>query len=101
LEEIKLAETKKRNTKKKINSAVKRARQAIKRRTARMAVKSKLRGTIKKATAVKTGDALSLPKGEQLPMAYSQIDKAAKKGVLHKNTAARMKSRLAKAVKKV
>ncbi|MDO9390873.1 MAG: 30S ribosomal protein S20 [bacterium] len=88
-----MAETKKRNTKKKINSAVKRARQAIKRRTARMAVKSKLRGTVKKATAVKTG--------EQLPNAYSQIDKAAKKGVLHKNTAARMKSRLAKAVKKV
>ena len=87
-----MAETKKRNTKKKINSAVKRARQAIKRRTARMAVKSKLRGTIKKATAVKSG--------EQLPLAYSQIDKAAKKGVLHKNTAARMKSRLAKAVKK-
>jgi len=87
-----LAETKKRNTKKKINSAVKRARQAIKKRTARMAVKSKLRGTIKKATAVKSG--------EQLPKAYSQIDKAAKKGVLHKNTAARMKSRLAKAVKK-
>ena len=87
-----MAETKKRNTKKKINSAVKRARQAIKKRTARMAVKSKLRGTIKKATAVKSG--------EQLPKAYSQIDKAAKKGVLHKNTAARMKSRLAKAVKK-
>ena len=86
-----MAETKKRNTKKKINSAVKRARQAIKKRTARMAVKSKLRGTIKKATAVKSG--------EQLPKAYSQIDKAAKKGVLHKNTAARMKSRLAKAVK--
>lgn len=87
-----MAETKKRNTKKKINSAVKRARQAGKRKIARMAVKSKLRGTIKKATSVKTG--------EQLPLAYSQIDKAAKKGVLHKNTAARMKSRLAKAVKK-
>lgn len=87
-----MAETKKRNTKKKINSAVKRARQALKRKTARMAVKSKLRGTIKKAAAGKTG--------EQLPSAYSQIDKAAKKGVLHKNTAARMKSRLAKAVKK-
>ena len=87
-----MAETKKRNTKKKINSAVKRARQALKRRTARMAVKSKLRGTIKKAAAAKTG--------EQLPSAYSQIDKAAKKGVLHKNTAARMKSRLARAVKK-
>lgn len=87
-----MAETKKRNTKKKINSAVKRARQAVKRKIARMAVKSKLRGIVKKATALKTG--------EQLPSAYSQIDKAAKKGVLHKNTAARMKSRLAKAVKK-
>ena len=35
-----------------------------------------------------------------LPKAYSEIDKAVKKGVLKKNTAARYKSRLASAVKK-
>lgn len=35
-----------------------------------------------------------------LSKAYKAIDKAAKRGVIKKNTAARMKSRLAKAVKK-
>ena len=35
-----------------------------------------------------------------LPKAYSEIDKAVKKGVIKKNTGARYKSRLANAVKK-
>lgn len=35
-----------------------------------------------------------------LPKAYSEIDKAIKKGVIKKNTGARYKSRLAGAVKK-
>ncbi|KXK10161.1 MAG: 30S ribosomal protein S20, partial [candidate division WS6 bacterium OLB21] len=34
-----------------------------------------------------------------LPKAYSQIDMAAKKGVIHKNTASRYKSRLSAKVK--
>ena len=36
-----------------------------------------------------------------LPMAYKKIDKAAKKGIIKKNTAARKKSRLSKAIKKI
>ena len=43
----------------------------------------------------KPKDALS-----ELKAAYKAIDKAAKRGIIKKNTAARKKSRLAKAVKK-
>jgi small subunit ribosomal protein S20 len=35
-----------------------------------------------------------------ISQAFGYLDKAAKKGVLHKNTAARLKSRLAKKLKK-
>ena len=38
--------------------------------------------------------------GEALKAAYKKIDQVAAKGVLHKNTAARRKSRLAKALAK-
>jgi len=37
---------------------------------------------------------------ELLPKAYKAIDKAAKRGVIKKNTAARKKSRLARSIKK-
>lgn len=37
----------------------------------------------------------------KLPAAYQAIDKAAKRGVIAKNTAARKKSRLAAAIKKI
>ena len=36
-----------------------------------------------------------------MPSVYKAIDKAAKRGVIKKNTAARKKSRLTKAIKKV
>lgn len=37
---------------------------------------------------------------KKIPLAYSQLDMAAKKGVIHKNKAARLKSRLAKRANK-
>lgn len=37
-------------------------------------------------------------KAEDLPMAYSAIDKAAKKKLIHKNKAARLKAKLSQAV---
>ena len=36
-----------------------------------------------------------------LPQVYQAIDKAAKRGVIKKNTASRKKSRLVKAIKKI
>ncbi len=47
---------------------------------------------------VKEGDAAALK--TQLSVAYQAIDKAAKRGVIKKNTAARKKSRLAKFIAK-
>lgn len=38
---------------------------------------------------------------EGLPVAYKAIDKALKRGVIKKNTAARKKSRLTKAIQKI
>lgn len=64
-------------------SAEKKARQSERRRLENKAVKSKLKSTLKRTT------------GENLSTAYSVIDRAAKKAIIHKNTAARMKSRLA------
>ena len=47
---------------------------------------------------VATGDTKTA--AEKLPTAYKAIDKAAKRGVIKDNTAARKKSRLAAAIKK-
>ena len=74
-------------------SAKKAARVALRRRTMNLkrskAVKD-ITKQFKKLVASK-GDAVSL-----LPNAYQAIDKAVKRGILKKNTAARMKSGLAK-----
>ena len=57
-------------------------------------VKSNLRTSIKKANRGLADD--SLDNGKVVADAYSVIDKAAKKGVIHKKTAARRKSAIAK-----
>lgn len=70
-------------------SAAKRVRQNEKKRLRNKAVKSHVRTMIKKVME-------SENKEEALKKAYSALDKAVKKGVIHKNAAARKKSRLAK-----
>jgi small subunit ribosomal protein S20 len=74
-------------------SAEKRVRQTVKRNTVNTSNKSRLRTQIKKLrAALDAGDkAQSL---ELLQPTISTIDKAVNKGILHKNTAARYKSRL-------
>ncbi len=74
-----------------IKSAEKRMRQAARRQTRNRGVRSRLRGAIKKYRAGGDGD-----KGAALPATFSEIDRAKKKGVIHRNAAARYKSRLAK-----
>ncbi len=76
-----------------IRSAVKRIRQSEKRRVRNAAVRSNLRTAVKSArTALGTGGL------EEARTALAQtvrvLDKAVTKGVLHKNAAARKKSRL-------
>ncbi|WP_428897301.1 small subunit ribosomal protein S20 [Parelusimicrobium proximum] len=79
-------------------SAIKAQRQAVKRTSRNKGLLKTVKLTTKatKASAtVKDGKA-----EENLKKASSALDKAAKKGTLHKKTAARKKSRLAKAVNK-
>jgi small subunit ribosomal protein S20 len=78
-------------------SALKRHRQSEKRRVRNQAIKSRLRRMVRDVrTAVTGGDAEAAAK--QLAQASRALDKAVTKGVLHRNTAARKASRLARAV---
>ncbi|HEY8296738.1 MAG TPA: 30S ribosomal protein S20 [Candidatus Baltobacteraceae bacterium] len=74
-----------------IKAAVKWVRQSEKRTKRNLDVKSRLKTLYKKAAH--TQDA------ELTTSVESQFDKAAQKGIIHPNKAARKKSRLAKAVK--
>ena len=68
------------------------------RHAANSRVKSSVHTAIRRTTeAIATGDADAVKKAYD--KASSVIDSAARKGVLHKNTAARKKSRLAAKVK--
>jgi small subunit ribosomal protein S20 len=74
-------------------SAEKRVRQNEKRRMVNRSNRSSLRTQIKKLrTALSGGD--KQQSQELLTPTVAAIDKAVNKGVLHKNTAARYKSRL-------
>jgi len=73
-------------------SAMKRIRQDKKRRARNRHVRSQVRTAVKTVREAHTAeDALA-----KLPLLSSVIDKAVKKGIVHKRTAARRKSRLAK-----
>ena len=71
-----------------IKSAEKRIRTTAKKTARNRSVKTKLRHVIKKHRAASSA--------EGFPATAAEIDRAAAKGVIHKNTAARYKSRLAK-----
>jgi small subunit ribosomal protein S20 len=74
-------------------SAEKRMRQNEKRRDVNRSNRGRLRTSIRKLrTALTAGDATSAQ--ELLSATVSTIDKAVQKGVLHRNAAARYKSRL-------
>ena len=78
-------------------SAVKQMRQSEKRRARNRRNLSQLKTQVKKLrTAVAAGDAEAATK--LLPETVGEIDKAAKKGVVHDNAASRYKSRLARKV---
>jgi len=76
-----------------IKSAIKRIRQTEKRRVRNAAVRSTVRTSVKSArTAIEGGQAAQAR--ETLLRTIQVLDKAVTKGVIHKNTAARKKSRL-------
>ena len=79
-----------------IKSQIKRIKTNEKRRVRNKSVRSELRTRIKAAvTNAPTGGEESV---EALRLAIKRIDKAAAAGVIHKNQAARRKSRLVKRV---
>ena len=83
-----------------IKSAKKRIRTSEKKAAANKAVKTGVKTVTKKVrAAVEAGDKTAAQ--EALKQATSAIEKAATKGVLHKNNAANKVSKLAKSVSKM
>ena len=83
-----------------IKSAKKRMRQSIKRTARNRVRKEKLRKAVKAYKgALATGESQVI--GDELKKVTKAIDKAKVKGILHKNTASRRKSRLALAANRV
>ena len=78
--------------------AAKRARTSADQRVKNMSLRTALRTAIKKiTTAIGTGDAAKADAA--LKAEVSTIDRTASRGIIHKNKAARQKSRLAKKAK--
>jgi len=76
-------------------SALKRWRQSLRRRAHNKPIRTRARSADRAARrAIETGDATGA--AEALRQAQAALDGAARKGILHKNTAARRKSRLMK-----
>ncbi|HLE66843.1 MAG TPA: 30S ribosomal protein S20 [Burkholderiales bacterium] len=79
-------------------SARKRARQALRRRTRSMSLRTAARSAIKEVKkAIASGDRAAA--AAALEKSRSVIDRIAAKGVLHRNAASRHKKRLAHAIK--
>ncbi len=83
-----------------IKSAKKRARQAEKHRQHNASLRSMVRTYIKKVVAAVAAGDKKLAE-ESLKAAQPVIDRMASKGLIHKNKAARHKSRLVASVKKL
>lgn len=82
------------------SSAKKAMRQSRRRQVINLRTKSKYKSAVKATRKlITTGDSGSAL--ESLKKAMSTLDKAVKKNVIHKNTASRRKSRLAKAIAKI
>ncbi|MDR3090832.1 MAG: 30S ribosomal protein S20 [Clostridiales bacterium] len=83
-----------------IKSAQKRIKVTAKKTLRNKMIKSRTKTEIKKFTA-----ACALPDKalaeSLLPLAYEAVDKACSKGVFHKNTASRKKSRLARLLNRI
>lgn len=82
-----------------IKSSIKRVSVNRKKNLRNRKVKSAVKTAVKKYNAALAQDGGAAIK--ELSAVSSSLDKAAAKGVLHKNTASRKKARLAKALNKV
>ena len=83
-----------------IKSAKKRVLIAEANRVKNVAFKTSIKTAVKKALALATEEDKDALNGA-ISKVYQLCDKAVSKGILHKNTAARKKSRLVLAIKKL
>jgi small subunit ribosomal protein S20 len=77
-------------------SALKRIRSSARRTMRNRVYKSRTRTALKKAIQTIASAKDTKSAAEETRLAISQLDKAASKGIIHKNAAARKKSRLMK-----
>ena len=76
-------------------SAIKRVRQDVKRRARNRMIRTRMRTYVRSAReSLAEGDQAEA--AEAIRQAVSEVDKAAQKGVIHRNAASRRKSRLMK-----
>lgn len=80
-----------------IKSSIRSVKTDAERRAANAATKSEMRNAARKVVALSETDAKAEAQAT-LVTASGLLDKAARKGIIHKNAAARKKSRLAKKV---
>jgi small subunit ribosomal protein S20 len=85
--------------KKKVSSAEKAHRQSLKRREHNRELRSRLRTALKRIReAIQDNDLESA--NARLNDTFSLVDKMSNKGIIHKNTAGRYKSRIVKGLRK-
>lgn len=77
-------------------SAMKRARKAAERALRNRSIKSRLRTSVRRFEEALTGSGGEQATGQTLRQVVSLLDRAAAKGVIHRNAARRKKSRLMK-----
>ena len=82
-----------------IKSQIKRNKTNLKRHDRNKAVRSELKTRVK--AAVKSTEAGAEASTEAVRLAIKKLDKAASKGIIHKNQAANRKSKLMKCLAKV
>ncbi|MBI2356026.1 MAG: 30S ribosomal protein S20 [Candidatus Doudnabacteria bacterium] len=81
-------------------SAIKAARQNIRRHALNLAALEKIKKAVKQVRKLASSGKVEDAK-KALTAAYASLDKAAKKHIIHKNKASRLKSRLSKLISKV
>jgi small subunit ribosomal protein S20 len=82
-----------------IRSQIKRNRQNERRRLRNKGVRSETKTRVK--TAIRAAEAGADDRDESVRQAVKRLDKAAAKGVIHRNQAAKRKSRLARRLAKI
>lgn len=81
-------------------SAAKAMRQSIRRRKRNITTKDRFKSAVKEVRSL-IAAGKKTEAAEAMKKAMSSLDKATKNAVIHKNTASRKKSRLAKAMAKI